>query len=194
MSLVRKLYRGAEISEIIDALAKLRIEVFRDWPYLYDGDMSYERRYLADYTRSDGCVASVWDGAKMVGAATGMALSAQPQEVRSGLEAVGKSVDKIYYCAESVLLPGYRGQGLGHHFFDAREEVARSLGFLQMAFCGVVRDPQDPRRPKGARSLGRFWQGRGYSQVMGAIARMSWCDIGDDRETEKLLQFWMRSL
>ena len=30
--------------------ARLRIEVFRDWPYLYDGDLAYEQSYsLVDF-------------------------------------------------------------------------------------------------------------------------------------------------
>ncbi|MCX8509604.1 MAG: GNAT family N-acetyltransferase, partial [Rhodobacteraceae bacterium] len=36
----------------LDEVAKLRITVFRDWPYLYDGDLIYERKYLAAYLES----------------------------------------------------------------------------------------------------------------------------------------------
>ena len=41
--------RGADLEAVIDDLARLRISVFRDWPYLYDGDLAYERAYLAPY-------------------------------------------------------------------------------------------------------------------------------------------------
>ena len=43
---------GAALLPHLDAVAALRIAVFRDWPYLYEGDVGYEREYLAAYTRS----------------------------------------------------------------------------------------------------------------------------------------------
>ena len=32
---------GASLERYIPELARLRIEVFRAWPYLYDGDQEY---------------------------------------------------------------------------------------------------------------------------------------------------------
>ena len=43
---------GAAIEPWLDDVARLRIAVFRDWPYLYEGDAAYERDYLAAYARS----------------------------------------------------------------------------------------------------------------------------------------------
>ena len=40
---------GTDLDTALDDLARLRITVFRDWPYLYDGDLDYERRYLAEF-------------------------------------------------------------------------------------------------------------------------------------------------
>ncbi|MFP5511018.1 MAG: GNAT family N-acetyltransferase, partial [Alphaproteobacteria bacterium] len=34
---------GAGLEAALDDVARLRIAVFRDWPYLYDGDLAYER-------------------------------------------------------------------------------------------------------------------------------------------------------
>ena len=36
----------------MEALAAQRIRVFREFPYLYDGDVGYEREYLATYVHS----------------------------------------------------------------------------------------------------------------------------------------------
>src|SRR5690606_26711787 len=72
---VRRLSR-AETQAAFDDLAALRIEVFRDFPYLYDGDRDYERRYLTTYLEAPGAVVvgAVADGA-LVGAATGSPLT-----------------------------------------------------------------------------------------------------------------------
>ena len=40
---------GRELAQGLPALARLRIAVFRDWPYLYDGTLTYEEKYLARF-------------------------------------------------------------------------------------------------------------------------------------------------
>lgn len=194
MSLGIRVHRGAEIVEVIEPLAHLRITVFRDWPYLYDGNMEYERLYLADYAQGDGMVCSVWDAGQMVGASTAMPLAAQPDEVRAAFDGQPLAPSEVYYCAESVLLPGYRGRGLGHRFFDEREAVADELGFKATAFCAVIRDAEDPRKPDGYRPLDAFWTARGYAPLPGALAQIAWRDIGAAEDSIKPLQFWTRAL
>jgi len=185
---------GADVGAVLDDLARLRIAVFRDWPYLYDGDLDYERRYLGLYTTPRAIVMGAFDGGQMVGAATGMPLTDHDDDFGAALDGIGVPLSKVFYCAESVLLPRYRGQGAGHAFFDAREDHARALGLTHSAFCAVQRPADHPARPAGYRPLDPFWRKRGYLPVEGAIARFAWTDIGEDAETGKPLQFWMKRL
>ncbi len=185
---------GGEIAPLIEDLARLRITVFRDWPYLYDGDPAYERRYLADYAKGDSIVVAAHDAARMVGAATGMPLSDHADDFRAAFEGTDIDFARVFYCAESVLLPEFRGQGAGHAFFDLREDHARTLGFTQVAFCAVERPQDHPARPARYRALHGFWRGRGYAPLEGVVARFAWRDIGAAEETEKPMQFWMKNL
>lgn len=185
---------GADVGAVLDDLARLRITVFRDWPYLYDGDPDYERRYLALYTAPRAIVVGAYDGERMVGAATGMPLTDHDDDFGAALARIGVALPDIFYCAESVLLPAYRGQGAGHAFFGAREDHARALGLSHSAFCAVTRPSDHAARPPDYRPLDGFWRKRGYEPVPGAIARFAWRDIGAEAETEKPLQFWMRRL
>ena len=188
--------RGADVEPVIDELARLRIAVFREWPYLYDGDAAYEARYLAGYASNPrAVVVSVRapDGS-MAGAATGMPLADHDAALVEAVAGAGVDPDGTFYCAESVLLPGWRGRGLGHRFFDEREAHARGLGFERSCFCAVVRPDDHPGRPADARSLVPFWEARGYRPLPGAVARLSWRDVGDAEETEKPLAFRVRKL
>lgn len=186
---------GARIAAAIPAVAALRIEVFADWPYLYDGDAAYERGYLKHYAEAAGAVVVVAsDAGEIVGAATGAPMASQLPEWAQPFAERGYALEDVFYCGESVLRASYRGRGIGHAFFDAREAQARALGARWSCFCGVVRDEDDPRRPDGARSLDPFWRGRGYSLLEGAVARFSWREHGHAAETEKELQFWIREL
>ncbi len=195
MGLSVRTLTGAALDAALEDVARLRIAVFRDWPYLYDGDLDYERRYLETYRNSPGAVlVGAFDGPRLVGAATGTPMEDHAEAFAAPLAATGLPLAAIFYCAESVLLPEYRGQGAGHAFFDRREAHARALGRSHAAFCAVIRPDDHPARPAGARSLAPFWRGRGYAPLPGAVARFSWRDLGEAAETEKPLQVWMRRL
>ncbi|MFO1166322.1 MAG: GNAT family N-acetyltransferase, partial [Paracoccus sp. (in: a-proteobacteria)] len=129
-----RILTGDAVAGALDDLARLRIAVFRDWPYLYDGDVDYERDYLTAYQSPGAVVVAAYDGARMVGAATGAPMEHHAGDFAAAFAARAEPLDQIYYCAESVLLPEYRGHGLGHAFFDGREAQARALGRRYSAF------------------------------------------------------------
>lgn len=186
---------GAALDAALDDVARLRIAVFRAFPYLYDGDMDYERRYVAAYRDSPGAIlVGAFDGSRLVGAATGTPLADHAEDFAAAFAGTGLALDTVFYCAESVLLPDYRGQGIGHRFFDAREAHARRLGFAHSAFCAVMRPDDHPARPAGYRPLDGFWSARGYRPLPGVVAEFAWKDLGDTAETRKPLQFWLRDL
>lgn len=186
---------GARLDSALDDVAALRIAVFRDFPYLYDGDMAYERRYLASYSESPRAVlVGAFDGDRLVGAATGTPLADHADDFAAAFASTGIALEDVFYCAESVLLPDYRGQGIGHRFFDAREDHARALGFVNSAFCAVIRPADHPARPADYRPLDGFWTGRGYAPLAGAVAEFSWKDKDLPTETRKPLQVWIRKL
>lgn len=195
MSLTIESLTGAAIPPAIPELARLRIEVFRDYPYLYEGDLDYETKYLATYARaSDAVVVVARDGARMVGAATGAPMAEQMPAWSKPFAERGYPLDSVFYCGESVLAPAYRGQGAGHAFFDGREAQARRLGARWSCFCAVMRAEDDPRRPSDYRPLDAFWAKRGYTPMDGVVAHFEWKEIGDAEETEHALQFWIREL
>ena len=186
---------GAALEAALDDVARLRIKVFRDWPYLYDGDFTYERRYLEPYRTSPGAIlVGAFDGEALVGAATGTPMEDHADDFAAAFASTGMDLSDIFYCAESVLLPAYRGQGVGHRFFDIREAHARALGRRFVAFCGVQRPDDHPARPASYRPLDDFWRARGYAPLPGVVAQFGWKDIGEAAETKKPLQFWMREL
>ncbi|WP_027256607.1 GNAT family N-acetyltransferase [Leisingera aquimarina] len=186
---------GAALEAALDDVARLRIKVFRAWPYLYDGDLAYEREYLKNYRDSTrAVVVGAFDGDTLVGASTGAPLAEHADDFSAAFECTGIDLNGVFYCAESVLLPECRGYGVGHGFFDAREAHARKHGFSKTAFCGVQRPADHPLRPADYAPLDPFWRKRGYAPLEGAIAHFSWKDVDQAAETSKPLQFWIRDL
>lgn len=191
---VRRLSR-AEVEAAFDDLARLRIMVFRDFPYLYDGDLDYERRYLAAYLESPRAVViGAFDGAQLVGAATATPLADHFEEFAKPFAERGLDPSGYFYFGESVLLAPYRGRGVGVRFFEEREKAAREAGFPRCIFCAVVRPSGHPSRPAGYRPLDGFWSRRGYARIDGLATGFSWRDIGETEETVKPMEFWQKAL
>ena len=186
---------GQGLTPWLNDLARLRIRVFRDFPYLYDGSLDYERNYLATYTQCEHsiCVLAL-DGERVVGASTGLPLAREVDEFRAPFAAAGLNAERIFYCAESVLLPDYRGRGLYRAFFDGREAHARELGFDTAAFCAVERPDHHPFKPVNYRPLTDIWARFGYHPEPGLVTRFRWKDRDRDEETDKPMQFYLKSL
>lgn len=186
---------GPALEAALDGVAALRIAVFRDWPYLYDGSLDYERAYLQTYRDNPGALlVGAFHNDRLVGASTSTLMEDHAEAFSAPFRALNIPLTDILYGAESVLLPEYRGIGLGHRFIDLREDHARAMGRAYVAFCSVQRPADHPAKPANARSNDAFWRGRGYETLPGVIAEFSWKDLGDEAETLKPLQFWMRKL
>lgn len=182
---------GDALRAVLPQLALLRIEIFRDWPYLYDGTLEYERSYVSKFIEApDHLAVCAFDGDSLVGAATAVPLRHQHSEFTEPFTQAGIPVHDVFYFAESVLKNDYRGRGLGHAFFDGREKHAAQLGYSKTAFCGVMRPDNHPLKEPAYRPLDDFWHKRGYRPLEGVIAHFSWQDIDQPDETTKPLQFW----
>lgn len=195
MSLRIEALTGAETAKSLTDLARLRIAVFRAFPYLYDGDMAYEAAYLERFASSrNALIVGAWDGDRLVGAATAAPMEDHAEEFAAPFLEQGHRLEDFLYCGESVLLPEYRGHGVGHSFFDQREAHGRALGRRISTFCAVIRPQDHPMRPEDYRPLDAFWTKRGYRKGDGLVAGFSWKDVGQPEETEKKMQFWLHDL
>ena len=187
---------GDALAAALPDLARLRAEVFRAFPYLYEGDPAYEERYLRTYLAAPGAfVALARAGGQVVGASTALPLTAETPEVRRPFEENTEfRPGEVLYLGESVLLPEYRGRGAGHRFFDLREAHARALGLPVTAFCAVQRPQDHPARPADYGPLDAFWRARGYAERPDFQTTMSWPDVGEavGEETPKTMRFWVR--
>lgn len=189
-------FSGADVAPHLDAVASLRIAVFRDWPYLYSGDCDYEKTYLATYAQSpESLFVLAFDGDEVIGASTGIPLTDETAAFQQPFLDHSIALTDVFYFGESVLLKAYRGHGLGHRFFDEREGYARRLGrFALTAFCAVEREANDPRKPEGFRGNDVFWTKRGYRRQDDMFCAIDWQEIGAAQASTHRLRFWLRPL
>jgi GNAT superfamily N-acetyltransferase len=186
---------GAEITAHVDDIAALRIAVFRDWPYLYDGIIAHERQYVASYRDHPGALLmGAFDLGRLVGASTSTPLEDLGPDFVAPFADLGVQAGSVLWGPESALLPAYRGQGIGHRFFEFREAHARALNRSHVAFASIVRPEDHPARPANARTNDAFWRGCGYQPMAGVTIAFAWKDTSDATETKKSLQVWVKEL
>jgi GNAT superfamily N-acetyltransferase len=185
---------GREINDYIDDLARLRIEIFKGFPYLYEGDLDYERRYLAHYLDSkDSVLVVALDGSHVVGVSTGMPMVDADEAFQRPFIELGYDIERVFYFAESVLDESCRGQGIGVRFFDEREAHVQRLGrFDWMCFAAIVRSPDHPMQPADYRLLHDFWRKRGYERRPEMRATFRWKEVGSTEENQHVMEYWIK--
>jgi GNAT superfamily N-acetyltransferase len=185
---------GAALAQYIPELARLRIEVFRDFPYLYDGNYDYEEKYLQTYIDTpDSVIVLAFDGDKVVGASTALPMRYETDELKKPFLENNYNLDDVFYCSESVLNKAYRGLGLGVQFFEQREAHAEDLGgFKTITFCCVERPLDHPRRPIDYVPLDIFWNKRGYFKHPEIKTTYAWKDLDEREESAKPMTFWLK--
>lgn len=184
---------GTDAQSVLPHLAQLRLNVFREFPYLYDGSLVDELAQLQSYTtQPKASISLALDGEQIIGVATCLPLASASQTVQQPFLAAGLEVDDFFYFGESVLQPAYRGRGIGVAFFQARETQAK--GYKTTCFCAVERPATHPQRPKTYVPLDQFWRRRGYQPDYDLSCSFSWRDVGDVSTSKKTMIFWLKDL
>ena len=190
-----KVLKGQNILPYLTDLAHLRIHLFKEYPYLYQGSMAYEKEYLQTYAdTAESIMIVVLDNEKVVGASTAVPLICETIECQKPFIENQIDINHVFYFGESLLSPNYRGQNIYRHFFHEREQAARRAGCNMTAFCAVVRDEHDPRKPSTYQNLEPVWKHFGYQPMKDLVAYYKWQEIGEDQETEKPMMFWSKLL
>lgn len=196
MSATVRVLSADEVAARISQIAALRIKVFQDFPYIYDGSIEYEVKYLGRYLQAPNArfVGAFSEAEDLIGVATCLPLNEEENFVKEPFLNAGFKPEDVFYFGESVLLPQYRGQKVGHRFFDEREKLAREFGSVYASFCAVHRPEDHPLRPQNYRPLDNFWQTRGYEKQSELTSTFQWKDVDQDVETGKTMVYWLRRL
>lgn len=191
-----KTVTGPDLNPFITDLAHLRIEVFREFPYLYDGSLGYEESYLNIYLQSDRSITVlVFDDDNLVGASTGLPMNHEEENFKRPFLEQRHDLSTVFYCGESILKKEYRGRGIYHRFFEERESHAKYLGgFNMICFCAVKRPDDHPLRPDDYRPLDPVWHNFGYEKHPELTTTYRWKDIDEKSESDKTMVFWLKEI
>lgn len=189
-------FKGKKILEFIPQIARLRIEVFAEYPFLYDGDYEYEMRYLEKFSHiQDAIVVAAFNQEEIIGISTGFPFIYESQNLQNVFKQAGRNPQEYFCFGESVLRKSYRGQGIGKKFFDHREDHVKQLDqHKYICFYTALKPLNDPKRPTDYRPLKPFWESRGYQEHPELVGEVSYQEIGETEETPKKMVFWIKEL
>lgn len=186
--------KGQEITPHIPEMGKLRVGMFKEYPYLYEGSAEYEEEYLSIYANSpNSLILTVNHNNKIVGMLTGLRLIDWFDMALEPFKVAGHNPAEIYYIGEGMLLEEYRGIFSYTPLINQQEALAKQLGAKYMSFCAVNRPNNHPEKPTNYRSLTPLFKRLGYTKT-NVIAEFEWTDVGDTQPTHKPMQFWLKPL
>lgn len=194
MSISNELLTGLNVENHLYEIASLRIDIFREYPYLYDGDRNDEFHYLQRYAEApDACAIVVFDDENVVGAATGIPLR-EEEGLLAPFAGSHYPLDATYYVGELLFYPAYRNQGLGIDVMAMMEKYALSLGNYHHLACATVVRPDDhPLRPQEYVQIERFLARTGFVALPDITTSFKWREI-DGSNNEHPMRFWGKSL
>jgi GNAT superfamily N-acetyltransferase len=189
-------FTGSDVNDLIPQIARLRIEVFPEYPFLYIGNYDYEMRYLKKFlTMQDAIVVVAFDGDELIGISTGFPFIYEADNLKEVLISNQRNPNDYFCFGESVLRKSYRGLGIGKAFFDQREAHVKRLDrYRYICFYTIIRPDNDPKRPADYRPLASFWKSRGYIEHPELIGTIAYQEIGETQETPKQMVFWIKEL
>src|SRR5690625_1671810 len=104
---------GSDIEPYLRELVRLRIAVFREFPYLYDGDAEYEAGYMRKYAASKNSVfVLALSGGDVVGVSTGVPLLDADADFRKPFEQSKYDLADVFSFGVYVIELALCGMGL----------------------------------------------------------------------------------
>ena len=193
--ITEQLLTGTAISEVLDDVATLRLEIFREYPYLYQGRREDELKYLSTYVEApDACVILAYDGHVVIGAVAGMPLIHEDAQMLDAFAGIEFPLNEAYYVGELLFLPVYRNCGLGQKLLDLHESHIFPFGRYRSLTCATVWRPDDhPSRPCDYIPITRFLSRNGFVQFSEVTANFIWLEI-DGVKRDHPMQFWSKEL
>ncbi|MBI3771803.1 MAG: GNAT family N-acetyltransferase [Gammaproteobacteria bacterium] len=186
-----RIIHGTEIKNHIETLGRFRIEIFREYPYLYEGSLEYERKYLSRYSRNPNSIlVMIPDEKGLVGACTGVPLLEESQEFKALF--AGESLHEIYYIGEVMVRANARGKGIGTKLLATALSAIDPEKYKTICLAAVDRGNNHPSCPKQYAAPDSLWRKFGFEKHEHLVVTFTWKDVGDVVETEKPMQVWVK--
>lgn len=189
------LHHKSEMTQILETLAQMRIRNYAEFPYLYDGDLEYEKHYLTQIIESKGAAVIIMKTEnQVIGYTSGMPMLSDAEIIESFSQL--ENASKIFYVTDVILDQQHRKNGLGRMLLKEMECYALKSGYSTSSFLTVDREEDDPRRPKMYKSPDHIWESCGYhrTKMKCFFPWKTFDENGASEEQMNPMSLWLKSL
>ncbi len=170
--------------------------MFREYPYLYDGNIEYEKEYLKRYINSQrSCIVLAYSENDIVGVCTCLPLEDELEEIYAPIEQKRFEIKNILYGGEALVLKSYQESGLSRKFEEIcvthEKKIIPSLTHILV--CTVERG-NHYLKPDNYSDISLILNKLNYKKLDGVKCVLSWKDIDKVKEDNKSLSYWIRDL
>lgn len=186
--------KGSEVIPYLSKLAELRLSFFRNYPYLYDGNLRDEEEYLTMYARSENSIFGVVkEGEEIIGLVTGLPLLECHDAHKNPW--IQREDPNVFYLGEIVLSEKYQTTDLQEKLYQQFEHVVKEIGIYEaIVVCEIERGEENLKKPENEFSSEVLWNGRGFIRHPEIRGHFPWKEIGDLEESDHSMVYWKKPL
>ena len=196
------IYKGIDILPFIEKTSEMRIRLFKEFPYLYQGSMDYEREYMKAYAKDPKSTIAIASCDKnIIGVSTGIPLVSESSIVDGSAQLItqaGEAPEDYYYYGEILIEPEHRGNKISSKLYSAQNELVKKWGYKKVCILTVVRQKNHPLKPKEYQSLDSMWTHFNYNRFIPPIlVTYDWNTFqcsGEVRMQSNELEMWHKTL
>ena len=190
-----KVIQGMDARQYLNDIAEMRIVMFKEFPYLYDGSIEDERQYLEGYFKSEtSTIILVFDGDEVVAFSSVISLADEMDEIKQPFIDKGLPLDEYAYIGEMMIKPEYRQQGLLYRLKEKQEAIIREHRYQNVIFMTVYRDQDHIARPHNYKDPAIVWRHFGYEILPNMRIEMPWQRVDTGKEEMNYLDVWYKKL
>lgn len=191
---------STNLESYLDIIADFRIKYFKEFPYLYEGTIDYEKHYLQGFAKDPKSILILIKFEnRVIAVSTALPLMSEADildDTSARFKEAGYQPEDFFYYSEVLIAPDFRKEGLLRKIYAIREKWARSFGFNQLTLATVIREKTHPLRPSGYVEIESIWKHFGFQKTSIEID-YKWPTIfpdGSVKEVNNKMVFWHKAL
>ena len=195
-----KISKGNELEELIPEIAKARLELFKEFPYLYEGTYENELKYLTDFVKNPkSIILTAHEADKLIAFVTATAVESGfdlTEAIKDLMQKEDIDTSKYFYISEMMVYPEFRSFELQNKLKKDIENYAKENSYTKVCFLSVFRENDHPLRPEGYKEISRLWKFN-KNHKTDISTEFEWNTVQKDSESKLMnnrLDLWEKKL
>jgi GNAT superfamily N-acetyltransferase len=193
-----EVFKGISTAPYLQTLSDLRLEAFKEFPYLYVGNIEDEVSYAQLYTSApEGILVIAFQDETIAGLYSGLPLNASGAFISAWHDKLieeGVDLTNYFYAGELIVKPAFRKKGLGAQLMTRLIQEVDAMGFSGFMGVTAIRAYDHPLRPQGYFDTDAIWGKYGLEKIP-VVLTGTWPTLqldGSIKVEDNQLACWIR--